>query len=298
MARRPSLAQRELERARNHQALREYLTVDEEIRLAARQHWIVLVAPIAWAVVVTAGSLWLFLHLPARLSANAPTVLAVICAAIWLRAAWKVLVRHHDLFVATDKRVLKYQGILVTDVPMMRLTKVTDMRYTKSIWGELLGYGTIIIESAGQDQAIRDVTYLPDPLENYRRLCEVIFGDKHRPGHKREKAWRRALERVARRGRGGAATLDDGDDDWDEPSPAPALTPTVPTHRPAPSAPPSSGMPGAGTPDPATGSAPAPTPPASRGPVTLYESEDRKARRRSADTQTIWTHPTDDPGHR
>lgn len=295
MARRPSLAQRELERARNHRALREHLTVDEEIRLAARQHWVVLVAPFAWAVAVTAGSLWLFLHLPARLSANAPTVLAVICGAIWLRAGWKVLVRHHDLFVATDKRILKYQGILITDVPMMRLTKVTDMRYTKSIWGEMLGYGTIVIESAGQDQAIRDVTYLPDPLENYRRLCEVIFGDKHGPDHKRAKAWRRALARVARRGRGGAARPGDGDD-WDEPGPAPALPPAAPTHRPAPSAPSPSGMPGVGTPDPGAPSA-AVRPPAPRGPVTLYESEDRKARRRSADTRAIPRYPTDDPDH-
>ena len=172
-------AQRELERAQRHDGLREHLTVGEEIRLAARAHWFVLVRPFLLAVVVTVLSVLILVKAPARIGSNLPVFLLAAIVLVWVRFGWRVIVRWHDMFVATDKRILKYQGIFVTDVPMMRMSKVTDMRFTRSVCGEIFGYGTIVIESAGQDQAIREVTYLPDPVENYRRLCEVIFGDKH-----------------------------------------------------------------------------------------------------------------------
>ena len=40
---------------------------------------------------------------------------------------------------------------------MMPLTKVTDMSFKRSFPGRLLGYGEFIVESAGQDQALRNV---------------------------------------------------------------------------------------------------------------------------------------------
>lgn len=205
-------AQRELERAQRHEGLRDLLTVGEEIRLAARQHWIVLVKPLLIAIGVSALSLAIFLEAPVRIGSNLPWILVIAIVAAWLQFAWRIIVRRHDMFVATDKRILKYQGIFVTDVPMMRMSKVTDMRFTRSMAGEIFGYGTIVIESAGQDQAIRDVTFLPDPVENYRHLCEVIFGDKHHPsGGKKRKAWRRQLDRLTTRRWG------DSNDWWDDP---------------------------------------------------------------------------------
>lgn len=207
-------AQRELERAQRHDGLREHLTVGEEIRLAARAHWFVLVRPFLLAVVVTVLSVLILVKAPARIGSNLPVFLLAAIVLVWVRFGWRVIVRWHDMFVATDKRILKYQGIFVTDVPMMRMSKVTDMRFTRSVCGEIFGYGTIVIESAGQDQAIREVTYLPDPVENYRRLCEVIFGDKHeaRGGRRRSKSWRRRLDRLTAGRRGHSAN-----EGWDDP---------------------------------------------------------------------------------
>ena len=279
-------AQRELERAQRHDGLREHLTVGEEVRLAARQHWMVLAKPLLLALTVTVLGVLVLVRTPPRIGSSLPLVVLVIILGVWIRFAWRVLVRWHDMFVATDKRILKYQGIIFTDVPMMRMSKVTDMRFTRSLGGEIFGYGTIVIESAGQDQAIREVTYLPDPVENYRRLCEVIFGDKHAPGRgKKPKAWRRQLDRLAgRRASGGTSADDDRDEsagldpeNLDGPNArlglpgAPASpAPAVPTHRPATPA------------------------------EVLFESEDIKARRRAAKTGPIPyyspdTYPTNNP---
>lgn len=276
-------AQRELERAQRHDGLREHLTVGEEIRLAARAHWFVLVRPFLLAVVVTVLSVLILVKAPTRIGSNLPVFLLAAIVLVWVRFGWRVIVRWHDMFVATDKRILKYQGIFVTDVPMMRMSKVTDMRFTRSVCGEIFGYGTIVIESAGQDQAIREVTYLPDPVENYRRLCEVIFGDKHeaRGGRRRSKSWRRRLDRLTAGRRGHSAN-----EGWDDP----------PFDGPPFDSPPFAGSPQV-LPQPAA-SAPDSTAPTHRPAApaeVLFESEDIKARRRAAKTGPIPYYPTNNP---
>ena len=45
----------------------------------------------------------------------------------------------------------------------------------------MLGYGTLIVESAGQDQAFREIDYIPRPEEIYEALSELlVFGEKGR----------------------------------------------------------------------------------------------------------------------
>jgi hypothetical protein len=62
---------------------------------------------------------------------------------------------------------------------MMPLVKVTDMSFQRSTLGRLLGYGEFILESAGQDQALRVVDHLPYPEQLYLEVCGLIF-----PGRK------------------------------------------------------------------------------------------------------------------
>jgi hypothetical protein len=42
----------------------------------------------------------------------------------------------------------------------------------------MLGYGTMIIESAGQIQALNRIDFLPDPEEVYEAISELVFGEK------------------------------------------------------------------------------------------------------------------------
>ena len=56
------------------------------------------------------------------------------------------------------------------------------MSYVRSIPGQLLGYGRFIMESAGQDQAMRTVEWVPRPDETYRAICAVIFNIGPPPG--------------------------------------------------------------------------------------------------------------------
>ena len=49
--------------------------------------------------------------------------------------------------------------------------------FQRSAMGQLLGYGEFILESAGQDQALRNVDYIPYPEQLYLEVCGLIFKD-------------------------------------------------------------------------------------------------------------------------
>jgi uncharacterized membrane protein YdbT with pleckstrin-like domain len=83
-----------------------------------------------------------------------------------------------ERIVITDKRVMLAQGLIVHKIAMMPLTKVTDLTFRRSLRGRLLGYGTLIVESAGQEQALSRIDYIPRPEEVYEALSELVFGEK------------------------------------------------------------------------------------------------------------------------
>lgn len=186
--------ERDIERAENNPHLRDHLTETEQIRLATRQHVIVLWKQAA-AVLLATG---LFLRaLTDRDSTGTTTdffLLLLVAGLLWFLWSWVSWRR--NLFVATDRRILKMYGVLSTTVDSMRNQKVTDMRYRRDFIGEVIGYGGITIESAGQEQALHDITFLPYPRENYQELCHVIFGEGPRTGGRKKHRFRRPLERL------------------------------------------------------------------------------------------------------
>ncbi|MBA9002078.1 MULTISPECIES: PH domain-containing protein [Thermomonospora] len=93
---------------------------------------------------------------------------------VWRVAEWSV-----DYFVITNQRMILTTGLITRKVGMMPLAKVTDMSFERSIMGRLLGYGSFVLESAGQDQALRTVDYLPYPEQLYLEVCEMIFPNKN-----------------------------------------------------------------------------------------------------------------------
>jgi membrane protein YdbS with pleckstrin-like domain len=162
-----------------HGVLGRYLLDRERIVIAVHQHWAKVAEPVAS---VTAGLVLLLAidsFLPARLSS-----LVNVFWWAWFvlvgRAIWKVLEWRHDWFAATDKRLILTYGLITQKVAMMPLAKVTDMSYNRSPLGRLLGYGTFVMESAGQDQALHRVGWVADPDRTYRAICAEMFGiDSH-----------------------------------------------------------------------------------------------------------------------
>jgi membrane protein YdbS with pleckstrin-like domain len=159
--------------------LDRYLIPAEQIVFLIRRHLVVLFEPIASVIagLVVVG------FLDQQLSDGALRLrdaAIVIWLAIVVRAVWKWAQWYRELFLATDRRLMLVHGIITRQVDIMPMSKVTDMRYDRTVTGQLLGYGEYILESAGQDQALSSIKYIPNPDQHYQEISAVIFAPAQR----------------------------------------------------------------------------------------------------------------------
>lgn len=257
----------------------------EKLVVAVHSHWATLIEPVASTVAALALAIWVDSNVT-RTTQAFGTIIWWVFIAVLLRLLWILFDYGNHWFLATDKRLLLRYGIITKKVAMMPLLKVTDMSYVRTAPGRVLGYGKFVLESAGQDQALREVKWVPDPDRTYRVICAEIFHISPPPG----------------------------DEDYEEielpdfPEDGPH-GPGGPGRPGGPGGPAGPGGPGGPTaPASPTGSGAYPdvhrthnpiqerldsysrAVPVQRGPrpETVYESDDLKRRRRGADTGPIW----------
>lgn len=161
-------------------APQRYLLPSERGVIEVRRHWAILIKPVLLAVAVWAACLALSYALP--YTKWVQTVLWWIAILDLLVLAWVVAEWYVERLVITNKRFLLSKGIITRNVAIMPLSKVTDMTYHRSVTGQIFGYGVFIVESAGQDQALSRINYLPKPDELYRQVLFMLFGDNKEDG--------------------------------------------------------------------------------------------------------------------
>ncbi|RJQ72813.1 PH domain-containing protein [Pseudonocardiaceae bacterium YIM PH 21723] len=155
----------------------EYLLGSERRVIRVRRHW----ACLLWEVFEAAGLLIGAVLISSLVPADVWLVQNLLWYAalfILLRFAYFVIEWWVERIVVTDKRFMLTSGVFTTKVAMMPVTKVTDLTYERSVAGRLFGYGTLVVESAGQIQALNKIEYLPDPEGVYDAISELVFGDK------------------------------------------------------------------------------------------------------------------------
>ena len=152
----------------------KHLLPHERQVITVRFHPAVLIRPVAEVL----GGLALAGLLSATLARHSGMAMLVIWG-LWLLLVFRLLFKVwewlEDYFVVTSKRMLLAQGVFSRRVDMLPLSKVTDMRFERSATGRVLGFGKFVVESAGQDQALREVDHLPYPEQLYLEVCGLIF---------------------------------------------------------------------------------------------------------------------------
>jgi membrane protein YdbS with pleckstrin-like domain len=155
----------------------KYLLPHEEQVITVRRHPAILIGPIA----ITLAGLVIAVVLSDTLLRHQSSVLMIVWI-LWgllaLYLIWKTALWAVDYFVVTSHRMLLAEGLITRKVAMMPLVKVTDMSFERSFLGRIFGYGTFILESAGQDQALRAVDHIPYPEQLYLEVCGLIFVPK------------------------------------------------------------------------------------------------------------------------
>ena len=152
----------------------KYLLPGEQAVVATRRHWAVLLEPAARSLPVLVLGVWV-LTLDPRNRVTATVGLLVALGALgWfgLRAGeWWM--RH---FIVTRRRVLLTSGIIARTVTLLPLRRITDLTWKETLLGQVLGYGTFRFESAGQQQALSQITFLPRADLLYQEVSGLLFG--------------------------------------------------------------------------------------------------------------------------
>jgi hypothetical protein len=152
----------------------KYLLPGEQTVVATRRHWAVLLWPGTKALLVLVAGLWVLVLDPDNRFSAGAGLLVVLGALGWfaLRAGeWWM--RH---FIVTRRRVLLTSGIVARTVTLLPLRRITDLTWKETVLGQVLGYGTFRFESAGQQQALSEITFLPRADLLYREVSELLFG--------------------------------------------------------------------------------------------------------------------------
>jgi len=131
------------------------------------RHWIVLARWIGGAVVLAVlggvmASLygfagWQGASFGAMVGVGLMLLAALLALPAYLR--WST-----EVYLVTDRRVIRVEGVLRKQALDSGLAKVNDVRLTQTVAGRLLGYGTLEIITASES-GINRLDYLPRPME-------------------------------------------------------------------------------------------------------------------------------------
>ncbi len=153
----------------------EHLVSGEQLRISVRRHAAAVTWPVLRAALGVGVLVWLQVRVPgsAVVVQNVlwyASVVVLVHLAVLLRSWWV------ERLEVTTSRLLLTQGIITRTVTMMPLRKVTDLTFTHTPVGRVLGYATMKVESAGEDDALNRIAYLPWHTELRDELATLVFG--------------------------------------------------------------------------------------------------------------------------
>ena len=159
----------------------EYLLSTERRVIRLRRHWAKLL-PVLMQTVLVLAAAFAASYLLRNLGSSmwlAQNLLWYLALGALLRFTFYLVEWWVERIVVTDKRFMITSGIFTTNVAMMPVTKITDLTYQRPVVGRMLGFGTLVVESAGQIQALNRVEYVPRPEEVFDAISELVFGEKN-----------------------------------------------------------------------------------------------------------------------
>ena len=138
---------------------RRLLGQDEEVLAEFRPHWRVLLPALGWAMLLAAaaGVALAALEDPWRLAA------VVAAPTLWLVMAGRAMLRWwFTSYVLTTERVIVRRGMVARSGTEIPLENIVNVLFSQRVVERLLGYGDVLVESAGSQGQSRLVD-VPDP---------------------------------------------------------------------------------------------------------------------------------------
>ena len=138
--------------------MRTQLKEDEEILLITRQHWIKLLLPIfVWLIAAV-----LLIWLAGNMGFIGTLVLALYPMFEYIN--WK-----NNLWCITNLRVVDESGFFSRYSKESPLDKINNVEYDQNIWGRIMGFGSVDIQTAAE---LGETTY--ELIQNPQLLKDTI----------------------------------------------------------------------------------------------------------------------------
>lgn len=132
---------------------RRLLTEGEEVILDLRPHWIALVKPVLWTVVIGAIAGLLYVKTGGKTDVRQVLqwIIIGIAFVLWVPLAAAPAVRwRFTLFVLTNERVITRSGVIAKHSKEIPLETINDVTFGQGILERMIGAGDLTIESAGE----------------------------------------------------------------------------------------------------------------------------------------------------
>ena len=168
----------------------QLLADDEKVVRHLHPHWITLVRPVFFFVLVVGGGAFLAAIVPNRSWRDVAWIAIAAVAAIllvWLSVipflAWRT-----THYVLTTHRVLIRTGIMHHRGRDIALGRINDVSFEQSLWDRIIGAGTLMVESAGESgqQVLRNVPHSDRVQQDINRLIEEDHDRRAREGARYE----------------------------------------------------------------------------------------------------------------
>lgn len=152
-----------------------YLTPAERLIQISRKHPIVVAGPFfVWALVVAAAATAGAMISPASGNALDDLIAGGIALVFTVYLGFAVWKWRAAKYVLTNQRILFIEGILSIKVTAISLAKVTDTTFSRPLLGRILGYGSLMLDSSGENPGLSIMDHLPGADEFYRRISSLL----------------------------------------------------------------------------------------------------------------------------
>jgi uncharacterized membrane protein YdbT with pleckstrin-like domain len=135
------------------------LSPGERVQFEMRQHWRVLVVPVAVLMAVAVATGLSLAVVPVRWGrwvVLAVSVLVLLRFVVYPFLAWLT-----TQYVFTDRRIITRTGLLTRKGLDMPLARVNNVSFERTLVERVVGCGTLVVESAADNPGLR-IAHVPD----------------------------------------------------------------------------------------------------------------------------------------
>lgn len=156
------------------------LADDEQVVERLHPHWITLVGPVFWFVVICGlggfGLAEIYSNMDKGTGRSIVAVLLIVVAVgllCWLTFAPAIRWRTTH-YIFTTHRVLIRRGVFTHTGRDISLQRINDVGFSQSLWDRIVGAGTLTIESAGEQgqESLQNIPHSDRMQQQLNRLIE------------------------------------------------------------------------------------------------------------------------------